>query len=227
ECGRARRWRSERLWQPLCWNSINVRERIERNRRSSANHAEDVAFLHDEQVFAVDLDLGARPFAKQHAVAGLEVERNELARLVARPGTDSDDFAFLRLFLGAVGNDDATLGLLFAFKALDHDPVMQGTERHIGFFPYSGPATVRKIFAGRIVEHKACWHSPVSSANRPLEHRVRWSVCKTSPIRCRPIGVKSWPRLGEFGLDPDRDAECATWTFPIKTISDKSALLDR
>ena len=37
-------------------------------------HAEDVALLHDEQVLAVDLDLGARPLAEQHAVAGLDVE---------------------------------------------------------------------------------------------------------------------------------------------------------
>src|SRR3546814_2657664 len=37
--------------------------------------SEDVRFLHDQQLFAVDLDFGARPFAKQDAVAGLDVER--------------------------------------------------------------------------------------------------------------------------------------------------------
>ncbi len=73
--------------------------------------AHDIAFLHDQQVFAVDLDLGAGPFAEQDAVAGLDVERLDLAGIVARAGTYGDDFAFLRLFLGGVGNDDAALGL--------------------------------------------------------------------------------------------------------------------
>jgi hypothetical protein len=33
--------------------------------------AHDVGFLHDQKVFAVDLDLGSRPFAEQDEVAGL------------------------------------------------------------------------------------------------------------------------------------------------------------
>src|SRR5690606_803844 len=36
-------------------------------------HAQDVGFLHDDQVFAVDLDLGAGPLAEQDAVAGLQL----------------------------------------------------------------------------------------------------------------------------------------------------------
>ena len=40
-----------------------------------ADDPEDVGFLHDEEVLAVDLDLGARPFAEQDLVAGLDVER--------------------------------------------------------------------------------------------------------------------------------------------------------
>ena len=51
-------------------------------------------FLHDQQVFAVDLDLGARPFAEQDLVAGLDVERGDLAVFGAGAGADGDDFAF-------------------------------------------------------------------------------------------------------------------------------------
>ena len=69
-------------------------------------------FLHDQQLLAIELDLGARPLAEQHAVAGLDVERHELAGLVARAGADGDDLAFLRLFLGGVGDDDAAGGLV-------------------------------------------------------------------------------------------------------------------
>src|SRR3546814_20043095 len=45
----------------------------------SADDPQDVGFLHDEQVFAIDADLGARPLAEQDAVAGLDVERRHLA----------------------------------------------------------------------------------------------------------------------------------------------------
>src|SRR3546814_20280850 len=43
----------------------------------SGDDAEDVRFLHDQQLFTIDLDLGARPFAAQDAVAGLDVTSDE------------------------------------------------------------------------------------------------------------------------------------------------------
>src|SRR5215208_8355889 len=46
-------------------------------------HAHDVAFLHDQQLVAVELDLGAGPLAEQHAVADLDAQRDEVALLVA------------------------------------------------------------------------------------------------------------------------------------------------
>src|SRR6202140_5493725 len=98
---------------------------------SSSQHAHDVALLHDQEFLAVELDLGTRPFAEQHAVAGLDVDRDQLSGLVALAGSDPDHPALLGLFLGAVGNDDAALGLFFGVDALDHDPVMHWTK--IGF----------------------------------------------------------------------------------------------
>src|SRR5487761_983708 len=44
----------------------------------SGDHAHDVGLLHDQELLALELDLGARPFAEQHAVAGLDADRNEL-----------------------------------------------------------------------------------------------------------------------------------------------------
>ena len=38
-------------------------------------HAHDIGLLHDEELLAIDLDLGAGPLAEQDAVAGLDVER--------------------------------------------------------------------------------------------------------------------------------------------------------
>src|SRR6202049_4507911 len=59
-------------------------------RFSLDQHSHDVALFHDEIVDPVDLDLGARPFAEQDAVADLELDRDELAVLVAAAGSNGD-----------------------------------------------------------------------------------------------------------------------------------------
>ena len=92
--------------------------------------AHDVGLLHDQEFLAVELDLGARPLAEQDAVAGLHLERDDLALLVAGARTDGDHLAFHRLFLGGIGDDDAAGGLLFGVEATDHHPVVQGTKLH-------------------------------------------------------------------------------------------------
>jgi hypothetical protein len=40
-------------------------------------------------------------------VTGLEINRDQLAGLVAATRSDADDFAFLRFLLGGIGDDDA------------------------------------------------------------------------------------------------------------------------
>src|SRR5664280_1781033 len=45
-------------------------------------NAHDVALLHDQQFLTIELDLGAGPFAEQHAVANLEIDRDQLAGFV-------------------------------------------------------------------------------------------------------------------------------------------------
>src|SRR3984893_1042414 len=76
-------------------------------------HAHDVALLHDQELDAVELDLGARPLAEQHAVADLEVDRDQFAGFVAATRADRGDLTLRGLFLGGVRNDNAALGLLF------------------------------------------------------------------------------------------------------------------
>src|ERR1043166_7996023 len=93
-------------------------------------HAHDVGLLHDQELLAVDLDLGARPFAEQHAVADLQVDRNEFAGLVAAAGPDRDDLALRRPLLRGVGNDDAAGRLLLRGDALDDDTVVKRTKLH-------------------------------------------------------------------------------------------------
>src|SRR5437016_2124378 len=96
-------------------------------RDGAIEHAHDVGFLHDHEVLAIELDLGARPLPKQHPVALLDVERVDPAALVAGPGPDGDDFALHGLFLRRVGDDDAARGLRLGLDATDEDAVLQWT----------------------------------------------------------------------------------------------------
>src|SRR6476646_6097298 len=57
------------------------------------DHTHDVGLFHDQKVLAVDLDLGAGPFAEQHPVARFDVRRNELAALVPSARSHGDDLA--------------------------------------------------------------------------------------------------------------------------------------
>src|SRR6478752_5735702 len=69
------------IWLPFQFLSSLKSRRTGTNLRllRSADDPEDVAFLHDDQVFALELDLRARPFAEQDLVASLDVERGHLA----------------------------------------------------------------------------------------------------------------------------------------------------
>src|ERR1700730_1194287 len=120
----------------------------------------DVGLLHDQEIFAIELDFGAGPLAEQDAVALLDVERNERALLIAGARANGDDLAFHRLFLGGVRNDDATLGLAFFLDALDHDTVVKRTELHV--FPPK-------------LRNNSYQHSPAVSANGARDVRA-WVV---------------------------------------------------
>src|SRR5438045_7242853 len=93
-------------------------------------HAHDVGLLHDQELLAVDLDLGSRPFAEQHAVARLEFDRDQLAVIVAAARANGDDLALGRLLLGGVRNDDATGRLILGIDALNDDAVVERTKLH-------------------------------------------------------------------------------------------------
>src|SRR6516162_5617962 len=94
-------------------------------RRSLFDHAHDVALLSDDEILAVDFDLGSRPLPEQHSVADFDIERTELAVIVpgARPG--GNDFAFHWLFLGGIRDDNAACGLLLLLNATDENAILQ------------------------------------------------------------------------------------------------------
>src|SRR3954447_4212985 len=93
-------------------------------------HPHDVALLHDQQLLAVDLDLGARPLAEQHLVLRLQVEGDDLAALVAGARADGDDLALLGILGSGIGDDDAAGCLGLAVDAADDHAIMQRTKLH-------------------------------------------------------------------------------------------------
>src|SRR6187455_537747 len=103
-----------------------------RRRWALGDHAHDVGLLHDQEFLAVELDLCARPLAEQHAVACFQVDRNELAVLVAAAGADRNDFTFLRLLLGGIRDDDPAFGFLFGGDPSYDNSIVKGTKLGFG-----------------------------------------------------------------------------------------------
>jgi hypothetical protein len=63
-------------------------------------------------------------------VTGLDIDRDELAGLVAAAGTDCHDLALLRLFLGGVRDDDAAGRLCLGVNAANDHAVVKGAKFH-------------------------------------------------------------------------------------------------
>src|SRR5690606_18195636 len=89
-----------------------------------------VVFAHDEVFDAVDLHFRAGILAHQNAIARLQLQRRALAVFIHLARSDRDDFAFLGLFLGRVGDDDAAPDGFAWLFALDQNPVCQRTYFH-------------------------------------------------------------------------------------------------
>src|SRR4051812_25832636 len=96
----------------------------------SVEDREEVVLAHDQVLLTIDLDLGAAVLREQHLVAGLHVERDDLAVLVALAGADRDDLAPHRLLLRGVGDEQTAGGLGLLIEALDQDAVVQRTDLH-------------------------------------------------------------------------------------------------
>src|SRR4051812_27197837 len=95
---------------------------------SARKHSENFFFLHDEEVFAVNLDLGSRVFAEQDAIALFNCQGEYFAVFVAAALSYGDDFAFLRFVFCAVGDDDSASSRGRLFHAANQDAVMQRGE---------------------------------------------------------------------------------------------------
>lgn len=89
--------------------------------------AEDVGFVDDEDVVAVELHFRAAVLGDEDLVADLDgEERGHVFAFVVFAGAKCEHFSFLRLFFGGVRKEDATGGLFFAGGALHEDAASEG-----------------------------------------------------------------------------------------------------
>src|SRR4051812_22123204 len=93
--------------------------------------SQHVAGREDQVLLAVVLDLGAAVLAVDHDVAFGHVQWNPLlAILIPAAGANCDDGAFLRLFLGGVGNDQTGRGRGLGLVGLYEDLVLEWLDVH-------------------------------------------------------------------------------------------------
>ena len=73
----------------------------------------------------IELDLGAGILAEQHPVSLFDVHRQALAAIELLAFSGGDDLALLRLFSGAVWNDDAPTDLLAFLDPPDDHAILK------------------------------------------------------------------------------------------------------
>src|SRR5439155_27260204 len=97
------------------------------------------------------LDLDGLPgvLAEQHSVAGLDVERDQLARVILLALAHGDDLALVRLLGGGVRDDDATCVPALLFDALVDHAVMQWTDFHAKLTIYERSITMTCMHTSR------------------------------------------------------------------------------
>src|ERR1051325_1264625 len=91
----------------------------------AAEDAENLLFLHDQEIFALDLDFRSGILAEQDPVALFHCQRNGLSFLIPA-GANRDHNALLGLLFRCVGDDDATANRLRFLDPADKNAVMQG-----------------------------------------------------------------------------------------------------
>src|ERR1700748_2682760 len=99
-------------------------------RHGLLDHAHQVRFSDNDELFTVEGDLGPGPFTEQHAVADRDVQRVKLAVFGACTRADRDDRPLHWFFLRSIGYENPARGLLLRIDAADHDAILQWTKCH-------------------------------------------------------------------------------------------------
>src|SRR5436189_6151300 len=90
------------------------------------NDRQNVVGAHDFVLLAIQLDFRAAVLAHQHPIALLDFKANLLPVVIGLPVAERDDEAFVRFFLGGIGNDDAAFLDFLLFERLNEEPISEG-----------------------------------------------------------------------------------------------------
>jgi hypothetical protein len=85
------------------------------------------------QLLLANLNRAAAILRDQHLVADADAGLHPVAILVVRAGADGDDFGFVELLDGGLGEEDARGGFGFGLEALDEDAVEERGNGADGF----------------------------------------------------------------------------------------------
>src|SRR3954447_12381734 len=91
-------------------------------------YAKNFFFAHDQELIAVQLDLGAGVFTKEDLIASFNIKWEYLALIVGLALTNRDHFALLWLFLSGIRDDDTATDALAFFYTTNQDAIVQGCE---------------------------------------------------------------------------------------------------
>src|SRR5690242_14545349 len=134
-----------------------------------ADLRQHVRLAQDEQLVAVDGDLGASVLRVEDLVALAHVERAAAAVLVDGSVADSEHLALLRLLLGCIGEDDPACGRLLLLNRLNDQAVLKRLQlhRHTSWMGW--------VLLKLVESRGDCWHSRWESA-RPAVIVARWRL---------------------------------------------------
>jgi hypothetical protein len=92
---------------------------------------ENFILTHDQQLFAIELNLAAGILSEEDPVADLNVKGHNLAVFEALALPDCSHFAFLRLLFRRIGDDEPAGGLfILRVEPFYYDPVVERSNVH-------------------------------------------------------------------------------------------------
>src|SRR5260370_34966264 len=90
-------------------------------------NAEDFILAHNHVLFAIQLDVAAGIFSEKDAISDFDVEWNQLPIFQALALPYGDNFAFLRLLFGRVGDDDSASNRFLLLDPFYGNAIVEGS----------------------------------------------------------------------------------------------------
>src|SRR5205809_6852022 len=100
-------------------------------------NSEDFVLAHDHVLVAIQLDVAAGILSEKDAISDFDVEWNQLPVFQALALPDGDDFAFLWLLFGGVGDNDTAPNRFLLLDPFDDNAIVEWSDFHVLTTPSS------------------------------------------------------------------------------------------